>query len=116
MLHDNAMQTCQFMVDSINKSSTTRRLIYTASIASMMPTIPGAYMDNPIIDEDREPHASHSSPHGCKRRSNSSLLLALKLTRGAVHRRHDQALHGALLRLRGGPLRRQVVNDDRQPR
>ena len=119
MLHDNAMQTCQFMVDSINKSSTTRRLIYTASIASMMPTVPGAYIDNPIIDEDREPHASHSSPHGCKRRSNSSFLLALRgnLTdKEPVHRRHDQALHGALLRLRGGPLRRQVVDDDGQPR
>ena len=64
MLHENAMQTCQFMVDSINKSSTVRRLIYTSSIAAMMPTVPGAYVDNPIIDESREPHASHASPYG----------------------------------------------------
>jgi nucleoside-diphosphate-sugar epimerase len=64
MLHENAMQTCQFMVDSINKSSTVRRLIYTSSIAAMMPTVPGAYIDNPIIDENREPHASHASPYG----------------------------------------------------
>jgi nucleoside-diphosphate-sugar epimerase len=85
LLHSSAMRTSEYIVDSINKSSTTKRLIYTASIASMMPSrgecrnnqclslwVPcpvasihtslrrvgmEGYADNPIVDEGREPHA-----------------------------------------------------------
>ena len=66
MLHTNAMESSQFIVDSINRSSTTKRLIYTASIASMMPSrgMEG-YADDPIIDEQREPHADTAGANSC---------------------------------------------------
>ena len=54
-LHANAMDAAQFLVDSINRSGTVRRLIYTASIASMMPGLMEAYISNPAVDERREP-------------------------------------------------------------
>ena len=54
-LHANAMDAAQFLVDSINRSGTVRRLVYTASIASMMPGLMEAYIANPAVDERREP-------------------------------------------------------------
>lgn len=54
-LHNAAMATAQYLVDSINKSGTVTRLVYTASIASLMG---GNFHENPIMDETCEPGGS----------------------------------------------------------
>lgn len=53
-LNKAAMSSSKYIVDSINKSKTVKRLIYTASIASLMPAF-GEYNNRPIVDETREP-------------------------------------------------------------
>jgi len=62
-MHDHAMRSSQYIVDSVNKSSTVKRLVYTASIASIMPTGLREYVNNPVIDESREPGADRAGEH-----------------------------------------------------
>lgn len=57
-MNDQAVRSSQYIVDSINKSSTVRRLVYTASVASIMPTSQQEYAVHPGIDETREPSAA----------------------------------------------------------
>uniref|UniRef100_A0A7S1PSK0 NAD-dependent epimerase/dehydratase domain-containing protein n=1 Tax=Alexandrium catenella TaxID=2925 RepID=A0A7S1PSK0_ALECA len=62
-MHDNAMQSSAYIVDSINKSSTVKRLVYTASIASIMPTNMKTWLTDPIVDESKEPGADRAGEH-----------------------------------------------------
>lgn len=59
-LNKKAMESSQYVVDSINKSSTVRRLVYTSSIAAM---VPGYWEDDYKIQERREPNAAFFGPH-----------------------------------------------------
>ena len=59
-LNKKAMESSQFVVDSINRSTTVRRLVYTSSIAAM---VPGLWEDDYSIHERREPNAAYFGPH-----------------------------------------------------
>jgi len=63
-INEHAMRSSRYIVDSINKSSTVKRLIYTASIASIMPSGLKEFVMNPAIDETREPAADKAGAAG----------------------------------------------------
>ena len=58
-LNRNAMLSSQYVVDSINKSTTVRRLVYTSSVAAMSP---GDFEGRFVIDETRNPSAAVFGP------------------------------------------------------
>jgi len=62
-MHEHAMRSSGYIVDSINKSSTVKRLVYTASIASVMPTSTGHFVKEAVIDESCEPGADRAGEH-----------------------------------------------------
>merc|ERR1719414_1822303 len=62
-LHREALRSSQYIVDSINKSGTVTRLVYTASIASLMGgPVGGNILETPIVDETHLPQ--HDGPKG----------------------------------------------------
>jgi hypothetical protein len=54
-MHALLLQSCKFIVDSVNQSSSVRALVYTSSIAAMMDSRPEFYREDPIVDERRHP-------------------------------------------------------------
>lgn len=70
-LHSAALTGGQYIVDSINKSGTVKRLIYTSSIASLVGgPAGGTREDEPLVDE------SHvSAPDGVHGYGNTKRLL-----------------------------------------
>ena len=67
-LNQRATQSSEYIVDSINRSGSVKRLVYTASIASCMPANMSEYDRDPVIDESREPHAESPLPHSLSHR------------------------------------------------
>ena len=57
-LHGDAMRTAAHLVSSIEQSGSVRRLVYTSSIAAMMPGPMAAFAANPAVDETRQADAS----------------------------------------------------------
>jgi nucleoside-diphosphate-sugar epimerase len=68
-LFNRAMASSQYLVDSINKNPSVRRLVYTSSVASMMPGPLADYVANPIIDERREPTGVDGTAYGATKRA-----------------------------------------------
>jgi len=62
-LNDHALRSSQYLVDSINKSPSVKRLVYTASIASVLPTGRTNFIERPFLDETREPGAEQAGKH-----------------------------------------------------
>mmetsp|Transcript_19645 Transcript_19645/g.61725 ORF Transcript_19645/g.61725 Transcript_19645/m.61725 type:complete len:390 (+) Transcript_19645:94-1263(+) len=62
-MHDHAIQSSAYIVDSINKSSTVKRLIYTASIASIMPSNKKSFLVDNVVNEGCEPGADRVGEH-----------------------------------------------------
>jgi len=54
-LHEAALKSSQYVVDSINASGTVKFLIYTSSVLAMMDSDLDFYRDDPIVDERRHP-------------------------------------------------------------
>jgi len=71
-MHDHAMQSSAYIVDSINKSSTVKRLVYTASIASIMPSNLKSYVVDNVVDESTEPGADRAGEHSYAMTKRSS--------------------------------------------
>jgi nucleoside-diphosphate-sugar epimerase len=68
-LHKEALKSSQYIVDSINKSGTVTRLIYTASIASMMGGPVGAsWLESPTVDESHLPQPDGAEGYGGTKR------------------------------------------------
>jgi len=62
-MHDHAIQSIANIVDSINKSSTVKRLVYTASTASISPSSREFYVVDNVVDESCEPGADKVGEH-----------------------------------------------------
>lgn len=61
-LNEHALRSSRFLVDSINRTSTVRRLIYTSSIAAILPNFRDL-IARPSVDETREPGAIKVGEH-----------------------------------------------------
>jgi nucleoside-diphosphate-sugar epimerase len=51
----HAIRAAEYLAASISRSGSVRRLVYTASIASLIPADMAALAEDPVIDERREP-------------------------------------------------------------
>jgi len=73
-LNSEAVQSSQYIVNSINKSDSVKRLIYTASVASMSPPFTKDmrhwYANGGIVDERKEPTATGGKDYGITKRQN----------------------------------------------
>jgi nucleoside-diphosphate-sugar epimerase len=71
-LNSNAMASAQNIVNSINKSDSVKRLIYTASVASMSPRATKDMAqwaaNGGIVDERKEPDATGGENYGITKR------------------------------------------------
>jgi cinnamoyl-CoA reductase len=71
-LNANAMTSAQNIVNSVNKSKSVKRLIYTASVASMSPRVTKNMTqwaaNGGIVDERKEPDARGGESYGITKR------------------------------------------------
>ena len=65
-LKNAAFLSSQYVVDSIDKSTTVKRLVYTSSVAAVGPMI---YENNFIIDETREPVGFDANSYAVMKRA-----------------------------------------------
>lgn len=64
-LHNAAMATSQYIVDSINKSGTVKRLVYTSSVAALAGI---NFFENPVLDESGLPEPGGPDSYGHTKR------------------------------------------------
>jgi len=67
-IHNAAITACRNIADSIEKSGTVRRLVYTSSVAAMMGSKAKSYHNDPCISELREPEGLPSNSYNLTKR------------------------------------------------